>query len=421
MRRSIDQYKWVVWAVMAFSFLIVFFHRYATAVMADNLISDLGLTAAELSTLASMYFYAYAVMQIPSGILADYVGPRRTTAAGMLLAGVGSLLFSMAGSRDMAYLGRLFVGLGVAVILVCILKMQSVWFRSTEFSTMSGLTSIVGNIGGILATTPLALLVVYVGWRIAFRYIAAVSILVAVLLWLLVRDHPRELGFKPYQEAPERPKVKLATAISNVVANSRTWPNFIYFFAIMGGITTVSGLWGVPYLMHTYGLLKQQASQVTLMMTLGVALGGPAMGYLADRLGRVRPILLVSSILYTAIWAYILYAGHPALWQMYILFFLLGFLAVSFLLTFNNVKQVNDPAFAGIAVAVVNTAGFVGAALLNNYIGVLLERVAAGPVYPLSAYRFAFSVLVVLGVVAVASTFGIKEIAKQPAVERPQS
>lgn len=134
MRKSLDRYKWAVWATLALAFLIVFFHRYATAVVADDLTRDLGLTGSQLSLLASMYFYAYAFMQIPSGILADYVGPRRTASAGMLLAALGALIFSMSAEASWAYLGRLLVGIGVGAIFICTLKMQSTWFRASEFA-----------------------------------------------------------------------------------------------------------------------------------------------------------------------------------------------------------------------------------------------------------------------------------------------
>lgn len=411
MRRSIDKYKWVVWATLAFAFLIVFFHRYATAVVADDLTRDLGLSGSQLSLLASTYFYAYALMQIPSGILADYVGPRRSATAGMLLAALGALIFSMATQAGWAYLGRLLVGIGVGAIFICTLKMQSTWFRASEFATISGLTSVIGNFGGILATTPLAILVVNFGWRPTFRYIALATLGVALLVWLLVRDRPEELGFTAPNPTSTQPQVPLGQALISIVSNRYTWPNVIYFFCMSGSITAFSGLWGIPYLTQAYGIDRQVASQVVLMMTLGVALGGPAMGWLSDRIGRIKPILLVSSALYSLIWLYILHftAGKPPFALNYILYFVLGFISIGFLLCFNNVKQVNNLAVSGIASGVVNTAGFGGTAILNSYVGHLLEKVAPGPNYSIAAFRFAFSTFIVLSLLAFLVANLIKE------------
>lgn len=416
MRKSIDKYKWVVWATLALAFLIVFFHRYATAVVADDLTRDLGLTGSQLSLLASMYFYAYAFMQIPSGILADYVGPRRSAAAGMLLAAVGALVFSMAMQASWAYLGRLLVGIGVGMIFICTLKMQATWFKASEFATISGLTSVIGNFGGILATTPLAILVINLGWRPTFRYIALATLGVALLVWLLVRDRPEEMGFTAPNPTNNQPQVPLGQALRSILTNRYTWPNVVYFFCMSGSVTAFSGLWGIPYLTQTYGVDKQMASQVVLLMTLGVAFGGPAMGWLSDRIGRIKPILLATSGLYTLIWLYILLIaqGRPPFALNYFLYFVLGFISIGFLLCFNNVKQVNNPAVSGIASGVVNTAGFGGTAILNSYVGRLLERVTPGPIYSIAAYRFAFSVFVALSLLALLVANLIKE---QPQAE----
>jgi hypothetical protein len=123
------------------------------------------------------------------------------------------------------------------------------------------------------------------------------------------------------------------------------------------------------------------------------------------------PVRLASSLAFTRLWAFILYVkqGKPPFAWNYLLFFCFGALAVSFLLSFNNVKQMNQAAASGLAVAVVNTGGFVGTAWLNSFVGQLLERVAVGPTYPLAAYRSAFSVFVVLGLLAVAAASLIKE------------
>ena len=196
-RNNVDTYKWVVWGCLAAAFFIVFFHRYSTAVVAEELMLALNLSGAQLSNLASMYFYAYALMQIPSGILADYLGPRRTAAYGMIAAALGSLLFGLATTAFMAYTGRLIVGVGVSVIFVSTLKVQSVWFKAREFAFISGLTAVVGNAGGISATVPLALTVVALGWRSAFWLTALVSMFIAALILLYVRDRPQDLNLPP--------------------------------------------------------------------------------------------------------------------------------------------------------------------------------------------------------------------------------
>lgn len=401
----------MVWGTLALAFLIVFFHRYATAVVADDLTRDLGLSGTQLGLLASMYFYAYAFMQIPSGILADYVGPRRSATAGMLVAAAGSLLFSMATRSSWAYIGRLLVGIGVGAIFICTLKMQAIWFHAREFATIAGLTSVVGNFGGILATTPLALLVDAFGWRPTFRYISLVTLVVALLIWLLVRDRPEEMGFQAPNPASSQPQIPLWQALWCVLRNRHTWPNVIYFLCISGSVTAFSGLWGIPYLTQAYGVDRQIASQIVLMMTLGVALGGPVMGWLSDRMGRIKPILIATSTLYTLIWFYILHlaGGRPPFALNYFLYFVLGFISIGFLLCFNNVKQVNSPAVSGIASGVVNMAGFGGTAILNSYVGHLLERVAPGPHYSLPAFRFAFNLFIVLSLLALLAANLVKE------------
>lgn len=412
-----DSYKWVVWANLSAAFFIVFFHRYSTAVVADDLVRALRLSGTELSNLASMYFYAYALMQLPSGILADYLGPRKTCALGMVLAAVGSVMFAIAETTHQAYIGRLIVGLGVSVVFVSTLKAQSVWFKPREFATISGLTSVVGNIGGLSATLPLALTVVAFGWRTAFVLIAGVSLVVALAVYTLVRDKPEDIGLHPQNSQTLARPMPLGEGLKSVLSNAETWPGTFILAGVMGGIMSVSGLWGIPYVMHVYGLSKTQASNYILAMTLGVMIGSPLMGYIADRIGRRRPLVLLGSGVYTLIWFYILFVakGKPTLSTLYGLFFAAGLLGVSFILTFATVKEANHPALAGIATSVVNTGGFFGAAVLNLAVGFLLDSRWGGAlangakVYPVDAYRAAFSLYLLVGAVSFLMGLAIKD------------
>lgn len=414
---STDRYKWVVWGTLVTAFFIVFFHRYSTAVVADDLSRALSLSGAQLSNLASMYFYAYALMQIPSGILADYMGPRRTCSLGMLLAALGSLVFALSTGLMMAYVGRLLVGLGVSVVFVSLLKTQAVWFRPQEFATISGLTAMVGNLGGISATFPLALAVLALGWNNTFSIIALLSLVIAVLIYLYVRDRPEDMGLRPQVTVSSTDSPSIGVGLKHVLSSRQTLSGTLIMAGVMGGVNSVSGLWGIPYLMHVYGLEKAAASNFLLAMTLGVLIGSPLMGYLADRLGKRKPIILAGSLVYTGIWAYIVLVakGQPALSLLYPLFFVAGLAGISFFLCFALAKEANPPAFSGIAMGVVNTGGFLSGAVLNVVIGSMLDArwqgvMEAGvKVYPVLAYRAAFMLYLLAGLAAVATGLTIKE------------
>lgn len=117
--------RWLVWGVLAFSFSIVFFHRVSLAVVADQLMAEFNLGASALGNLGAVYFYIYTVMQIPSGILADTIGPRLTVTVGTLLAAAGAALFALASGLPAAFAGRFLTGLGVSVVFVAVQKSQT--------------------------------------------------------------------------------------------------------------------------------------------------------------------------------------------------------------------------------------------------------------------------------------------------------
>lgn len=417
-KMTFSKAKWINWAVLALAFVVVFFHRYSTAVVAENLASDLNLTGTELSNLASMYFWAYAIMQIPNGILIDHIGARKTTSIGMLLAGVGSVIFGLAPTIFIAYLGRLLVGIGVAGIFVSILKIQSVWFRKEEFPMITGWTSLVGNFGGVLATTPLALLVLALGWRLSFVVIASVSLISYALIITFVKDHPNDLGYDAPNGNPPKSKESFWVGLIKVIKNPYTWPNFFILFALMGSITSFSGLWGVPYLTHIYGLSAKAASRYVLLLTTGIMVGSIIIGNLAKILGKIKGVILAGATIFTLIWFYIIFIanGQPPLALLPILYLILGITAVSFILSFTNVKDVNNPHLAGTATSVANVGGFLGGAILNIVVGYILDLkwqgnlVNGARVYNLEAYKLAFTVFFIMGIVAIIATALQKEV-----------
>lgn len=158
------------------AYLLSFFHRVAPAAIARDLAAAFETSAASLGVLAATYFYVYTVMQIPTGVLADTLGPRKILTLGGLVAGAGSLLFGLAPTFDIAVVGRTLVGLGVSVAFIAMLKLVAVWYEENRFATLTGTAMFIGNIGSVAAGAPLAWAAQAAGWRSVFVVVGILSL-----------------------------------------------------------------------------------------------------------------------------------------------------------------------------------------------------------------------------------------------------
>ena len=196
-----SHYRWLVFALLSAGYLLVYFHRLCPAVVALELMDDLNAGAGLMGLLASAYFYPYAVMQIPSGLLSDSWGPRKTITFFFVLAGVASIGLGFAQSVGQAVIARVLVGLGVSMLFVPTMKVLTHWFRASEFAFMTGLLMAVGGLGALSAATPLAYMSSFVGWRGSFVATGIATLALAGGIWFFVRDKPTELGCPPSNRA----------------------------------------------------------------------------------------------------------------------------------------------------------------------------------------------------------------------------
>ncbi len=414
------RHRWLVWGAAMTVFVVGYFHRIAPGAIALDIMSTFHTTGAALGLLSSIYFYVYALMQIPSGILSDTLGPRRTITTGALIMGGGSILFGLSGSLASCCLGRLFVGLGVSVFMVNIMRICVEWYRADEMAVMNGWTTALGGLGGLFATAPLAALSAAIGWRTGFVSIGVFSIFLGVLCWVVVRDRPGDCGLPALRRADApaggpgladacRPafagaaggRPDILKGIVAVLRNPRTWPPFTGFMTFYSTLMAFGGLWGVPYLTHVYGIPTQEAARYVMVVSVGVVVGCPVVGFMSDRvLKRRRLPYICCASLYAAVWAVICFSGggRPSLSWMYPLCFAMGFFCAGFPLSIVVAKEVNPLSLSGIAMGNNNTSGFLGSAVLQVVLGKVLDMkwdgtlLAGARVYSQQAYRTAFLV-----------------------------
>jgi len=368
----------IVFGLALASFVLSFVHRTAPAAIAGELTATFSIGSALLGTLAATYFYVYTLLQIPVGVLADTLGPRRILTAGSSIAALGSLLFALAPVWEVAAVGRTLVGVGVSVAFIAILKVSAVWFAPSRFATLAGVTMFVGNLGAVAAGSPLAWVVTWTSWRSVFVALAVFSALLALATWLRVRDRPEDLGYPAVHPVPASDaRVPWLRALGRVLANPATWPPFFVNLGVGGSFLAFAGLWAVPYLQEVYGMSRVMAAQHASLLLLGVAVGSLAVGKLSDRLGSRRGLMRAVVLLYALSWLpWLLHAAWP-LWATLTWFGLMGLLIPGFTLSWTLAKEANPPQFSGIATSVVNTGIFLGAGILQPLVGWVLDAARA--------------------------------------------
>jgi sugar phosphate permease len=419
--------RWLVWVPAALSCWAVYFHRVGTGVVADNLMRDFAIErASDLGILASIYFYTYALAQVPAGILADYFGPRLTISIALIVSAAGALLFGWTDTLSGLYAGRFLASLGVSLIYVNIVKIHAEWFRAREFGTMSGLIVLVGNAGSLAAATPLAVVVESFGWRSSFYMIAVFSLLMALLCWLFIRNRPTDLGLPSIaaiedQEgcisSPAAVRLSIGDSLKLVMGNRYTWTPFLASSLIYGVYMTVVGVWGVPYFMQVYGMSRIDASNHLLLMAAGNMLGGPLFGYLSDRIGFRRLPYTGATVFFLVIWLLLTFwnQAKPPEWALYPLCLAIGLGVSGITLTVACVKEVNSSHITGMAAGVANSGAFVGAAFLQPMFGWVLDQYWQGAVehgvkiYPAAAYQQAFLLCAAALAVGLALAMNIRE------------
>jgi MFS family permease len=394
---------WLIWGLASLFYVIGFFHRLAPAVMTRELMRDFDISAAALGNLSGFYFYSYWLMQIPTGILADSWGPRRLLTFGALGSAAGAVFFALSPSLTWACLGRLLIGGCVSVAYVVTLKLAVNWFPVRYFSMISGLGLLAGILGAVTAGVPLRLLVDGFGWRPVMLAAAAATGLLAAVTWMLVRDDPSERGYRSYAGSPTLPepsgRQSAWAGIGQVFRYGNTRLLFFIPASLVGSVLTFCGLWGVPYLTTHYGLSTAQAASLTSLLMICWAAASPVFGWLSDRLGRRKPLMILGQLLAGLGWALIFFVPglSPAL--LTLLTAATGLCSASFIICWSLAKESVPAHLAGTISGVINMGIMLGATVLQPAVGWMLDRRWEGAVqegvriYSLSAYQAGFGLM----------------------------
>jgi len=377
-----------------FSTLLVLsmFYRVSNAVIAPNLVEDLGLNAETLGIIGGAFFYSFALLQIPMGPMLDQIGPRFVVAFFAFIGGLGAFLFALGESFMIAFLGRALIGAGMASVMMGALKVLALRFPPEKFATLMGIILTIGALGNILATSPLAYLASTIGWRMTFVLAGTVTSILAFLVFWVLGAEP---GRDPSSSTSSlfEPKIRVFQSLRIVLGSLVFWQIGVLCFFRYGTLIGLQGLWLGPYLMEIKGYSSILTGNILILLAIGTTLGYVISGMASDRVFRSRKsVALWGTSLYTL--AILPLVGiveiqNPS-WYAFIFFFM-GFFSSFGMVVFPHVKDLFPITISGTVTAWVNFFSMAGAAIFMPAMGRVIQAFHdSDRSYPAEAYHLSF-------------------------------
>jgi MFS family permease len=368
------------WLLCAVFYFVQYALRSAPGVMVPELSAAWGLNALGMSSLLGMYYYTYAIFAIVAGASLDRYGAKYSISAGIACLAVGTVLFGW-GTVTEAEIGRLLQGAGSAFSFVGAVYLAAHGFPARYLATAVGATQMFGMLGGAagqFAVSPLIHGIV--GWQDFWLYSGAVCAVLAVITLIAT---PKEESSTPVGKGS---LLQMFAPYKEVLSNPQSW--LCGFCAGLLFLPTTIGdmIWGVPILQQGFGIEHADAVNRAAMVPLGWVFGSPILGYVADRMGRRKPVLIVSAFAMLGLAGAILYVPAGTL-PDYIFGFLFGFASGAAMIPYAIIKEVNPDRIKGSATGAMNFLVFTLSAVAAPVAGWLLQRMSAGAAINLHDFR----------------------------------
>jgi MFS family permease len=378
----------------AAGYFLSYVFRTINALIAGDLTTELGLTAAHLGLLTSVYFLVFAAVQLPFGALLDRYGPGAIQSGLLLFASMGALVFALSDSLLGLLVGRALLALGVALALMAGFKAIVLWFPPKHLALANGWLVMLGALGAITATAPAELVVQAIGWRGLFVVLAALSALVALFTLLAVPDH---VGHCNQDRAR-------ATGLSAIYRDGRFWRLAPLSAIGIGTSWSLQGLWAAPWLRDVDGLDRADVVQTITVMAVAVCASALLLGLIADclrRLGVKTELVLAATLILSMAAQAALVFGWPL--PSALLWAIIAASGANTVLSFAILSQYFPKELSGRANAALNFMHVGCAFLLQSGTGLIIEQwPESHGSYPAEAHQLAMVTTLALQLVAFA-------------------
>ncbi len=380
-----------VFVPFAAGYFLSYLYRVVNAVIAPDLVNDLGIGPSALGMLTATYFIAFASAQLPLGVLLDRFGPRRMEAFLLLFAGLGAYLFSRSGSLVGLVVARALIGFGVSACLMAAFKAYTLWFPKERWPLVNGFQMAAGGLGALAATAPVQAALQVTDWRGVFMVLAVLTLLVALAVYTVVPEKPSSGAGESFNRQLQ--------GVKTVFTSLEFWRAAPLTTLSQASFLSIQGLWAGPWLKDVAELGRMAVANVLLWIAVAMIAGFILLGMLAERLSRSGIGVLTTAVtgmgLFIGVQVLILLA--PVGWAMS-LWVLFGFFGTSGIIAYAALSQRFPVQLSGRVTTAVNLLVFVAAFVGQWAIGAIIGRWPVSPQgnYALAGYQTGFLVMLAI-------------------------
>lgn len=393
--------KWIMWASTALFYFYVFSLRVSVGTIVPDLMHSFHASAETIGNISAYYYYAFALAQIPAGMLLDKFELRSLLTLAIIVTTLGTLSFGISENVYMAELSRIIIGVGASFAFTGCLKLISSQFSKQLISFVTGLTVLVGASGAMVGEGPFAFGVNLFGWRYVEFLFVLFGVILAVTLYIVLPKH-----FKNKKQ--QAIKKSYWATIYKVFSNRQNWMLTLYCIAITAPASLFVALWGESFFVVSYHLSAMQAGDITSMGLLGLAIGSPLCCLFSNKIRSRRLTMLLCAIVLLLITYFLIYKIIFPVWGLYCLVLLFGFFSSGLSISFVCVQESNSDVVKGTAISLVNAIALFSGGLAQSLAGFILNH-ENNALHSVLAYQHSFVIMPCCYVAAIVILFFIKE------------
>ncbi|GAB3589813.1 MFS transporter [Corynebacterium faecale] len=390
-----------MWLAAVLVYVVAITGRTSFGVAGIEAVERFQVDASRVAVFASVQLGVYALAQIPTGLVVDRFGARKTLLAGALLMAVGQVLLGLTTSYPVAIFARVLIGMGDATAFLSVMRLLPYWFPMRVTPIFSQISGALGQVGQFISAVPFLYLLNVSGWTTAFITLGSAGAIIALAAAVVVRDAPPAADGEAHAAPPSGDGGtsisirRVGRNLKIVLTNAYAWQGLFTHWTNMMPVMVFLMLWGVPAMRLGLGLDDAQVGAVLTLYTVATVIGAPLCGLVSARLGLRRNVAgLGVAVVQICLWAVLFLPREPhehAFVVVSVILVLSALISPVANYGFDTVREQLDRSVMVTGTGFANMGGFTASMLATQLLGFLLDVHADGGGYDWSDFRFAWT------------------------------